>query len=79
MYLGISLELLRTVWGSFSDSYLIQLLLLKIYKPLPMFSSVQFSHSVMSNSLRPHGLQHTRPHCPSSSPGAHSNSCQLNQ
>ena len=36
--------------------------------------SVQFSLSVMSNSLRPHGLQHTRPPCPSPIPGAYSNS-----
>ena len=36
---------------------------------------VQFSHSVMSNSLRPHGLQHNRPPCPSSTPGDYSNSC----
>ena len=32
--------------------------------------SVQFSHSVMSDSLRPHGLQHTRLPCPSPTPGA---------
>ena len=38
-------------------------------------ASVQFSHSVMSNSLQPHGLQHTRPPCPSPNPGACSNSC----
>ena len=37
--------------------------------------SVQFSHSVMSNSLWPHGLQHTRLLCPSPTPGACSNSC----
>ena len=37
--------------------------------------SVQFSHSVVSNSLRPHELQHTRPPCPSPTPGVHSNSC----
>ena len=37
----------------------------------------QFSHSVMSNSLPPHGLQHTRPPCPSSTPGVDSNSCLL--
>ena len=37
----------------------------------------QFSHSVMSNSLRPHGLQHARPPCPSSTPGVYSNSCSL--
>ena len=34
------------------------------------FSSVQFRHSVMSDSLWPHGLQHTRPPCPSPTPGA---------
>ena len=38
-------------------------------------SSVQFSCSVVSNSLRPHEPQHTRPPCPSSTPGVHSNSC----
>ena len=37
--------------------------------------SVQFSHSAMSDSLRPHGLQHARPPCWSSTPGACSNSC----
>ena len=37
--------------------------------------SVQFSCSVMSDSLRPHGLQHTRLPCPSSAPRACSNSC----
>ena len=43
------------------------------------FSSVQFSHSVVSNSLRPYGLQHTRPHYPSPTPGAYSNSCPLSR
>ena len=38
-------------------------------------SSVQFSHSVMSNSLQLHELQHARPPCPSPMPRAHSNSC----
>ena len=38
------------------------------------FSSVHFSRSVMSDSLRPHELQHTRPPCPSLTPGVHSNS-----
>ena len=37
--------------------------------------SVQLSHSVMSNSLQPHGLQHARRPCPSPTPGAYSNSC----
>jgi len=38
-----------------------------------------FSHSVVSDSLRPHGLQHTRLPCPSPTPGACSNSCALNR
>ena len=43
------------------------------------FSSVQFSHSVVSDSLRPHESQHTRPLCPSSTPGVHSDSRPLSQ
>ena len=38
-------------------------------------SSVQFSHSVVSDSLWPHGLQHTRLPCPSPTPRTYSNSC----
>ena len=38
-----------------------------------------FSHWVMSNSLRPHGLQHARLPCPSLSPGVSSNSCPLSR
>ena len=41
------------------------------------FSSVQFSHSVMSDSLRPDELQHARPPCPSPTPGVHPNPCPL--
>ena len=41
--------------------------------------SVPFSHSVMSGSLQPHGLQHTRPPCPSPTPTACSNSCPSSQ
>ena len=41
--------------------------------------SVQFSHSIVSNSLRPHGLQHTRLPCSSPTPGACSNSCPSSQ
>ena len=44
---------------------------------LYQFSSVQFSHSVMSNSLRPHEPQHARPPCPSPTPGVHPNPCPL--
>ena len=40
-------------------------------------SSVQFSHSVVSDSLWPRELQHARPPCPSPTPGVHSDSCPL--
>ena len=46
---------------------------------LHQFSSVQFSSSVVSNSLRPHESQHVRPPCPSPAPGVHSNSCPSSQ
>ena len=39
------------------------------------FSSVQFSRSGVSDSLRPHESQHARPSCPSPTPGVYSNSC----
>ena len=43
------------------------------------FFTFQFRHSLMSNSLQPQGLQQARPHCPSPTLGAHSNSCPLSQ
>ena len=46
---------------------------------LTSFSSVQFSCSVFSNSLRSHDLQHDRHPCPTPTPGACSNSCPLSQ
>ena len=56
-------------------------LMLNIQKTKIMASSpitsVQFSRSVMSDSLQPHELQHTRPPCPSPTPGVHPNSCAL--
>ena len=45
----------------------------------PQFSSVQFSHSVVSDSLQPNELQHARPPCPSPTPRVHSNSCALSR
>ena len=38
-------------------------------------ASVQFSHSIVSDFLQPHGLRHARIPCPSPTPGAYSNSC----
>ena len=44
-----------------------------------LFNIIQFSHSVMFNSLQPYGLQHTRLLCPSPTPGLYSNSCPSSQ
>ena len=49
------------------------------YSGLISFQSVQFSHSVMSDSLWPHELQHTRAPCPSLTPGVYPNLCPLSQ
>ena len=49
-----------------------------VVPPLAL-SSVQFSHSVVSDSLRPHEQQHARPPCPSPTPRVYPNSCSLNQ
>ena len=45
----------------------------------PYKDSVQFSHSVVSYSLWPHGPQHTRPPCPSPTPRVHPNPCPFSQ
>ena len=48
------------------------------FSPLSMLAvtlSLLFGHSVLSDSLQPHGLQHTRLSCPSPSPGVCANSC----
>ena len=54
-------------------------LLLSSWLRWSRFSSVQFSHSVVSDSLRPHGLEHARPPCPSPTSKVYSNSCWLSQ
>ena len=51
----------------------------KYPSPFVLFSSVQFSHSVISDSLWPHELQHARPPCPSPTPRVYPNSCPLSQ
>ena len=47
--------------------------------PISLLYLVQFSHSVVSDSLRPHELQHARPPCPSPTLGVYSNSCPLSR
>ena len=55
---------------------LLQHILLKHVK---ISISLQFSHSVVSDCLWPHGLQHTRAPCPPPTPRAYSNSCPLSR
>ena len=47
----------------------------KDYHYFSLYDSVQFSHSVVSDSLTPHGLQHDRPPCPSLTPEVYPNPC----
>ena len=68
------------LWEIYIYTSIYRYLYLSIYTDIytQMFiSSVQFSHSVVSNSLQPHGLQHARPPCPPPIPGVHSNLCPL--
>ena len=51
----------------------------KSWRLTVQFSSVQFNCSVASDSLWPLGPQHTRPPCPSPTPGVYSNSCPLSR
>ena len=51
----------------------------KVLETLFFFSSVQFSHSVLSDSLRPHELQHARPPCSSPTAEVYPNSCPSNR
>ena len=52
---------------------------IKIKSFIFLNSSVQFSHSVMSDSLRPHESQHARSPCPSPTPGVYPNLCPSSQ
>ena len=73
-------DLYSTSWSfsSFGCVYVCVCVRARAHAPSVGFSSVShFTHSVLSNSLRPHGLQQTRLPCPSPTPGAYSNSCPL--
>ena len=54
-------------------------IMLLIHHEVKKNCSVQFSHSVVFDSLGPHELQHARPPCLSQTPGAYPNSCKLSQ
>ena len=82
LYLGIVAE--NTWWAFMREVISIyegkeKLLGYSIMWATLLFSSVQFNHSVMSDSLQPHESQHARPPCPSPTPGVHSDSCPLSR
>ena len=68
-------------WNNLSVLYIKTLTLVTFVANIfpSWFSSVQFSCSVVSDSLWPHELQHTRPPCPSPTPGVHPNICPSSQ
>ena len=65
----------KSVKGKIKD----KLRVLSVTWLMRLYQSVQFSCTVVSDCLRPHGLQHTRPPCASPSPGVHQNSCPLSR
>ena len=69
----LSYDYLSHIWFFFKSDYFI------VFYSYLQFTSVQFSLSVMSDSLRPHELQHARPPCPSPIPGVYPNSCPLSR
>ena len=73
---SLILSILLSVWWHLIVIF--WLLLIAPHSCAPV-SSVQFSHSVVSNSLEPHELQHATPPCPSPTPGIHPNPCPLSQ
>ena len=68
------------IFYSFCQSFIFFpfLIFLCAFSPSP-FCLIQFSCSVVSNSLQPHESQHARPPCPSPTPGVHSDSCPTSQ
>ena len=66
---------LNILIGNTLKLYFVTNKIIKFYwfSPEILYNSVQFSHSVVSDSLRPHESQHARPPCPSPTPGVHSN------
>ena len=74
------LAILIPAWASSNPVFLLMYSAYKLHKQVTIYNLaqfIQFSHSVMSDSLRPHELQHARPPCPSPTPRVYSNSCPL--
>ena len=74
-YLPIFSKFFQTMFGKHSESNMKCLIKICWRK----CSSIQFSRSIMSDSLQPHESQQARPPCPSPTPRVHSNSCASSQ
>ena len=72
-------SIIHIFWITCSSPYMWSAKILSSVWFVFSFSSVQFSCSVVSDSLRPHESQHSRPPCPSPTPGVHSDSCSSSQ
>ena len=70
----ISVKLKDNVFSQPSSMLSLMIFLTYAFELYFQFSSVQLSHSVELDSLRPHESQHARPPCPSPTPGVHLNS-----
>ena len=81
--IGIALLFNKRVWKEVLGCSLKNYRMISVHSKANHFnikiSLVQFTHSVVSDSLRPHESQHARPPCPSPTPGVHSNSCPSSQ
>ena len=77
--LGILWNLMELIQSTWYTAYRTNARFLFYNVLLHNIDSVQFSHSAVSNSLWPHGLQHARPPCPSPIPWVYSNSSPLSQ
>ena len=75
----VNIYVLIFVWIHFHSLSKYQLAWLLDHMVRVCFSSVQFSRSVVSDSLRPHELEHNRPPCPSPTPRVYPNPCPLSR
>ena len=69
--------ILQLLLKEYLDLYVVSFDLALFNRLYYVVKIVQFSHSVVSDSLWPHGPQHSRPPCPSPTPGVYPNSCPL--
>ena len=78
-FLKCNKAIFHNLWGVYMCACSPRIHMYTLVLSCHQFSSVQFSRSVVSDSLWPHESQHARPPCPSPTPGVHPNSCPSSQ